>query len=406
MTQATELLPILDAHYRANPAYSLVLFDRLPEALQEQLKAMLEDEEFYGVIQSNNGNNPVTKAVDQETALLFLTLQDAGPIPEYVRRKFDRDCNQAIAELVLEGILEMTVNGSQEFASGGAAHSWLFREKDQSFESQNRLVQLSYNALNYGQQLPQVNASDLAMRLYRYNTIPLSPSWRDRWDNWESTAKLLRIHEIGPLSATIERHWRSSTPADEETGWLSWHKTDQSRSPRTQTRLPYKLYISPMPAALPDVWPVILDQMTHSEVASFKIGNDLSGLLRPDKIVAYLPDFASVAAAAKGLQAALKDCPAQGVPFSAPIDDQGLLSWGMDPNKKQSAFDSQGSESWRAWITKQLAGALVEAREGAAGIEPRQFALDRLRLQGIDTETWVPKQSMWQNAGSFDDDNT
>lgn len=405
MTQEIDLLNIVDARFRANPAYSLVVFDRLPAAHQEQLKAMVEDNEFYGVLQSSNGNGSGPKAVDQETALLLLTLQEPGPIPEYVRRKFGRSCNQAIAELVLEGILEMALGGSAEFTSGDSAHSHLFRQIDHTFKSKNRLAQLSYDALNYGQRLPQVTSRDLAMRLYRYNTIPISPSWRKTWQKWQSLPRVLRIQKPGPLKTMLDQHWRNSNPEGEDSGWLSWHKTDQPRSPRLQMRLPYKLYISIMPEVFPDMWPNILEQLTHSDVASFKIGKDMAGLLRPDKLVAYLPDFASLAYIAKGLQTLLQGCPPQGVPFSAPIDEHGLLSWGMDPNKDLASFDSQGSESWRTWITGELASAIVEAREGSAGVEPRLFALDRLRLLGIDTENWVPRQSMWQNAGSFNDDN-
>jgi hypothetical protein len=137
--------------------------------------------------------------------------------------------------------------------------------------------------------------------------------------------------------------------------------------------------------------------LTHSGVPAFKIGKALPGVLRPDKLVAYLPDFASLARTAGTLQKAIKEYPAQGVPFTAPIDAAGFLSWGMDPPQDVTSFDRERHESWRSWLTSQLAIAILEVKT-AAEIEPWQYALDRLRLEGIDTETWVPKQALWQNA--------
>ena len=43
------LKDILQAHFRANPDYELVLFDRLPDEYREQLAALKEDADFYGV---------------------------------------------------------------------------------------------------------------------------------------------------------------------------------------------------------------------------------------------------------------------------------------------------------------------------------------------------------------------
>ncbi|MFN2135886.1 MAG: hypothetical protein ACK2UK_08025 [Candidatus Promineifilaceae bacterium] len=402
MTQTTELNPILDAQFRANPAYSLVLFDHLSPARQDQLRSMAEDEAFYGVLQPAANGNGAAKAVDQETALLFLTLREPGPVPHYIRRKFGRDCPQAIAELVLEGVLQIRQSESQEFQSGGNAHPLLFQKNGRSSNHNSAVVLLSYDALDYAQKLPGVTARDLTMRLYRYNTVPLSPARRAAWAAGKSTDHISGIDEDGPARQFLSAHWQKSTGSDEENGWLSWHKKDRSRSSWLQSQAPFKLYISPLPEALPDAWPDILEQLTHSDALSFKVGKGLLGLLRPDKIVAYLPDFASLSSAAEGLREALGECPAQGVPFSAPIDRKGLISWGMDPQEHDTSFGKNSQESWRTWVTGQLAGAIVEARDSGAGIEAREFALDRLRLQGVDTETWVLQQSIWQKTGGSD----
>src|SRR5207248_2006408 len=90
--------------------------------------------------------------------------------------------------------------------------------------------------------------------------------------------------------------------------------------------------------------------------------------------------------------------PAHGVPFTAQIDAKGLLSWGMDPPHSEHLLPWQGP-SWRYWITDRLAGALISAnRTNAREVKPWQFALERLQLEGIDTTTWLPSASLWEQA--------
>jgi uncharacterized SAM-binding protein YcdF (DUF218 family) len=68
-----------------------------------------------------------------------------------------------------------------------------------------------------------------------------------------------------------------------------------------------------------------------------------------------------------------------------------------------------GRESWRLWLTHRLARALLAARAarasgpttgstaGATAAEPWQIALERLRLEGVSTETWTPGSGLgWQ----------
>jgi hypothetical protein len=93
------------------------------------------------------------------------------------------------------------------------------------------------------------------------------------------------------------------------------------------------------------------------------------------------------------LRQKLAGMPAHGVPFSAEIAGDGLLSWGIDPPIEEQSFDVQGGESWRLWVANRLAMALLNAKSGrSVKVEPWQFALERLRLDGVDTETWIPPQ--------------
>jgi hypothetical protein len=71
----------------------------------------------------------------------------------------------------------------------------------------------------------------------------------------------------------------------------------------------------------------------------------------------------------------------------------------MDPHEKP-VLDWQMSASWRLWITNHLAGTLLTARKSSMpGKEHWRFALKRLQLMGIDTESWTPTPIYEQKIG-------
>ena len=121
------------------------------------------------------------------------------------------------------------------------------------------------------------------------------------------------------------------------------------------------------------------------------------GLLRPDKLVAYCGTYEQLAELARELQSALAGCPAQGVPFTGIIDEAGLLSWGTDPPGERLSTAGMDRESWRLWVTNQLAVALIAARAAETEVSPARFAVERLSLEGVDTRTWTPMQTIWHD---------
>ncbi len=155
----------------------------------------------------------------------------------------------------------------------------------------------------------------------------------------------------------------------------------------------YKLYVSPQPEALPIAFGDILAALAAAGAPQLKIGADFRGVLRPDKIVAHFPDFESLAAGAARLaerlggMGGMGGIAAQGVPFTAEIGGDGLLSWGVDP-PLPAGRSAAWRESWRTWLCRRLALALLAGRGSAP--EPWRFALERLRLEGVDTESWAP----------------
>ena len=116
----------------------------------------------------------------------------------------------------------------------------------------------------------------------------------------------------------------------------------------------YKLYVSPVCAQLPEAFGAVAAAVSRSASFQWKVGSDVYGLLRPDKIVACFTDFADLHATAADLLAKLDGCPAQGVPFTAAIESGRLLSWGIDPPSDEHTVPWLKRESWRAQNLQSL----------------------------------------------------
>jgi hypothetical protein len=254
---------------------------------------------------------------------------------------------------------------------------------------------LSLEALRYGQSLDIEDAGRLSARLYFYNRFPASPSWLRKLPTKEAVRKYLGIDDERSAMQRSLRGWKEISMSAENSGWCMWARARQA-IPAEQHTGNYKLYVSPACEDVGKALATTVEVMSALRGGCFKVGCDVYGLLRPDKIVAYFTDFAEVQEAAEGLMSRLNGCAVHGVPFSAEIGGDGLLSWGIDPPLEERTIGYQGLESWRLWISNRLANALIAARHSeSAGIEPWRFALERVALEGVNTATWTPKPAMW-----------
>ncbi|MFY9822436.1 MAG: hypothetical protein WAM82_13715, partial [Thermoanaerobaculia bacterium] len=320
---------ILRGTLRANPVYELVLFDRLPEGERELLAKLRGEPGFYGVLRPRAGAPAgalSVKAVDRDTALLLYTLREPGPLPAYAEEMLGHEAGRTVAQLVADGVMEIAQD--EAFVSGAAALHLIAAERVET-ASGGRIAALSQDALRYAEALPVDDAFALAGRLYGYNRRPLTPRWQRLLPEPEAVPGFLGFAAGGPAAALLSRHWTALKPSP---AWLSWRFQDGAGrdAGRLSTAGPtYKLYVSPEPEHLAaGGFAAIVAALTDLRVPQFKVGADVAGLLRADKIVAYFPDFESLARAAHSLDAALAGAPAQGVPFTAEIGGGGLLSWG------------------------------------------------------------------------------
>ena len=180
------------------------------------------------------------------------------------------------------------------------------------------------------------------------------------------------------VGGATRRLLESAYEASSLPGWYAFARTGVP----VQLAAACKLYVSPSPAALADAFPRIVAELVRAEVRSFKVGRGIEGLLRPDKVIAYFDRRDDLDRVADALERVLSGCPAQGVPFTADIAGDGLLSWGVDPPLGHAAL------SWRSWVTKKLAASLT-ARRAMPEVDPVAATLDDIRAAGVDPERWL-----------------
>lgn len=387
-----------DAVFRTNPAYELVLFERLPAEQQDLLRGLEKDPELFGIARPRERLDLTVKSICRNTALLLFTLREPGAIPCYVRTMLGESYSAAIAELVLDGLLEVEHGGS--FSSGASAYPLICQSRPETGVPGGMVAQLSVDALKYAQALDLDDSVKLSARLYFYNRRPVSPEWKRKLPAPEAVAEYLGAVADGPERWSLGPRWSQvSLPPGHAERWIMWRPA-RSRPTPPDSNITYKLYVSPTVEHARDAFRATIDVIGGLDTRRVKVGKDVHGLMRPDKLVAYFWSAEEVHEAAKRLRARLDGCPAHGVPFTAEIGQDGLLSWGVDPPHEEHVLELQERESWRLWVTNRLAVALVGGKASTSrSIEPWRFALERLRLDGVDTETWSPTPGMWERDG-------
>lgn len=389
------LRPLLGRVFRANPAFRLVAHADLTEDERAPLAALAATPDHFGVLLPAPGSGLGVQALDRAAARLLDGLAEPGPLPEPLREGSRPDDNRRVALLVLDGVLEIEAAGG--FVSGPRAHGEVLETPLRAPRPATGVARLSDEALRRAQALPVDDPARLASWLYGFGTLPLSPAWLRRLPGWPEVERLAGLDAAAAAGRRLREHFHPTPTA----GWMNWRHARASlrHADADGSRPAYKLYVSPPPAALADVAGPLVDLLVEREVAAMKLGRDARGVLRPDKVVVYFDEPAALHAFAADLEARISGCPAHGVPFTAALDDDGVLSWGVDPPRSARIPGWRGSESWRVWITERLARALHRTRAVAGGTpEPRLAALDRIRVEGVDPDSWLPRGWLWREG--------
>lgn len=390
----TTPMELHEIRFRSNPRVELKRLADLDETQRERFRELELDPEFYGLFVPRPPLAMSVKSVARPAADLFHTLSMPSRLDPGLLAS-DEEAGDVVG-LVLDGILEIESGGG--FISGAAAFPLLCGPLRVP-EVSDAVARLSREALLHAQDLETADPQALMMALYLYNRVPITPFWSARFPDGDAVLAYLGA-DRGSLRALLEQDW---VPSRNETGWLRW--SSQAALPRDESEGMYKLYISPRPERIRDVFAVTVRVLSGLAGTQLKIGDDVSGLLRPDKLVAHFPARAHLDHAADELRRELAGCDAQGVPFTAGLDESGLLSWGVDPPDHEHVLRWTLRESWRVWLARHLGAAIAVAKTTApagalaalpaGGIEPWLFAMDRARRHGVDIETWTPSATLW-----------
>jgi len=375
-----------EIRFRSSAFVELKELGDLTAEQREPFLALQSDPDFYGLLVPRPPLMMNLMSVARQTAELFQSLATPSRLNDGVLG--DDELAGNVIDLVLDGILEIETSGG--FVSGADALPLLSCPPVMP-GVHNAASRLSREALLHAQDLETRDPHALASTLYLYNRIPLAPFWERRFANPRAILAHLGA-DRGALGALLEREWIASRRMP---GFLAW--SSRQSTLRNGDGLTYKLYISPRPERIRDAFEVVVRVLSAFPGTTFKIGNNAVGLLRPDKLMAYFRNGDELGEVAEVLGRELDGVEAQGVPFTAGLDDSGLLAWGVDPPDSDRVLRWLGRESWRNWVVKRLGAALsvAKAASSAEAIEPWRFAMERARRHGVDVETWIPSPTLW-----------
>ncbi|HEV7919864.1 MAG TPA: hypothetical protein VGR02_03640 [Thermoanaerobaculia bacterium] len=374
--------------FRASPHIELKRLGELAAEQQEPFRELESDPDFYGLFVPRPPLTMNLKSVARQTAELFRALATPAQLDGALLA--EAGYADDVIDLVLDGILE--IESGDGFVCGADALPLVCTQAGPP-ETRDAVARLSRDALLHAQDLETGDPQLLTSALYFYNRIPISPFWKSRFASRDAILAHLGA-DRGALRSLLEREWL----AWNATGWLGW--SARGAPPRGEAEATYKLYVSPRPEQLGDAFAVVVRVLSTFPGTAFKVGDSAGGLLRPDKLVAYFISREQLGEVAAVLRRELAGCAAHGVPFTAGLDEAGLLSWGVDPPESDRALSWMQRESWRLWVVQRLGAALSLAKSarGASAVEPWRFALARAGRQGVDVETWTPSATLWSTA--------
>jgi hypothetical protein len=372
------VLDLCQVRLRANPRFQLVPYDRLSTSERDALQSLTRDRDFFGILIPPSDSDLPRKSVTHDAALLFLALSEPSCLPSLLIRLLGPQVNERLRQLVLDQVLEAECAG--QFVSGPAALTLLGEQPDPRANS--RVARLSSEAIDYAQALESLRVSEVAVRLYRFNSAPSTPALQKQFASDD------RVDAFVGADASVRRCLQSTWgSAAIEDGWSVWSKSSIAS-------LEYKLYVSPSLQDLPRVFAVAVQAFAQVDCPRFKLGRTAYGLLRPDKLVAYFRGLEALHRAAELIAERAAEAAPQGVPFSAPIDATGLLSWGMDPPRFERVLKDQADLSWRQWLSERVAVYAIAARQ--SGGDAQAFVRQRIALDGVDPVDWTPVLGIWR----------
>jgi hypothetical protein len=376
-----------DATLVASPSLRLFAGTRLPTRVRRALGSLRRGRDFDGVLVRKQSDAATCIALSQEGTRLWSALAKPRALAEVLASPLDPTLNSDIARLVLEGAFAVEA-GNGSLVTGREAFETLFFCASMAPPA-GRTGRLTVLALERAGQLPANAPGAMANLLYRYNTVPPSEHWRRQYGKPDDLERWLAARSLLTAFSHGSDRWTMRRPAAED-HWIYWRRL-MGRADNSSPLAAFKLYVSPTCADAIGAFHATLEVTAKSSAVALKIGRDLHGILRPDKLVIYFNTAESLFAAVPPLRQKLAGAAAQGVPLTPSITDDGLLSWGLDPPNLDT---SSPGVSWRTWLAGRFARALSALDSARSqSISTWGFALGYVSLDGVNPLTLAPPGS-------------
>lgn len=361
--------------------FSFVPFSKLPGLTQDALTELVYEGSLVGLLVPAPKTGLPVKAIEAGVAAELASMGSARAYPM-------KEISETLLELLATGAVEMLIDSRTW--SGGAALRHLGHIRASKPDSNGNIQKISLAAIEHSAQVPLNDIARLSARLYFYNRSPITG------DNRQVSIQRHTFSILKEWKRAARLEYEQKTQALKE----GWHLFCLRRAPeKSRTNTHFKLYVSPALDHLPEVLSTTLRIVSEMHVQAFKIGANLEGLLRPDKLILYFSTFEELKRIAARLEDEIDGAKEHGVPFSATIDASGILSWGQDPPSNWQPLSWTDKQSWRVWITNRIASSLLLSRATAPTmVSHLSAALDYLWYCGVDPQSWSPRSTLFEGS--------
>jgi hypothetical protein len=391
---------ILNNIFRLNPIFKIALIEDLTEAQKTSFRRVLSGKRVHSLLHAPREANLTVKALNQPLAELLESLRvptRIADLPARLREESDREMQQLVVQLVLDGVLEVQLNGC--YLSGLEALDKMVSlprraaHPDQHAE-RNYTCKISRTAIGFALQSVYKHPRDIAWILYNFNRTPMHRGRLKQSPDMEAVARFLGLDERGGWQGMPETVRPVRSERDDEGNftpffqvWRSW-KVGRKRGSRDSAG--YKVYLSPLPDETPEVFRIVRETVADSGANSMKTGRVFSALLRADKLIVYFRTISGALEYAESLVRATSSFKGQGVPFTYQVaPDNSLISIGVDPPGKFGL-----DNSWRRYVTDKLALA-IQAFHRSTRDDPIAYIRTHMSMFGVDIDQWRPVNNDW-----------
>lgn len=257
----------------------------------------------------------------------------------------------------------------------------------------HKVTNLSFRAMELGYYSAETNPYRLIANLYFYNRIPINKKWKKHIPNEEILLQFLELESDRTWPGNKKIHPINTNKTKSDSYWNFWTIGNDSSSKKLREN-EFKLYISPYCEDLPIIFEQLKKHVDKSGAHALKIGRNVESLLRPDKLILYFKKLSDTVRFGNLLLSNTFLNRAQGVPFTHPLDPNGLLSIGFDPPETIHWPYNKEGQSWRLWVIGHVVKTILNIRKDMTS-NPMADIRKELLAKRIDPILWRILDPTW-----------